>query len=379
MDENNGTRIVWSTRGDGGKTWAPQQKINGVATSASPALASDSVGTVYMVWKGANPDTTVWWPKCNDGKKWTTQQRGPVGAIVGPAAAVDGNKTLWVALTAIGVGQNTIFPVFVPGTAVYFSCLSNESANQWSPRAQQDLADSQHRPALIPTGNDSSFLMLAWCATGGGGVTYSRLLLPAQTINFLMTGFFVKNTRPGHFGRKDGSDTDYVVMAAKVSGQPAKINIHGVDDVSGGAVNAGVGVGTFTISPGDILYFHYGIINSSAGTPTATTYLENVANGLLNACEKADEAAIQSITGLPLTQLGPQEAGALIGAQVGTNLPGVGTILGAIAGWLADNVWSFGFPDCDGPVAAGLYILDAETIRRARRAVRTFAPTITQA
>ena len=84
----------------------------------------------------------------------------------------------------------------------------------------------------------------------------------------------------------------------------------------------------------------------------------------MNAVEKVDEAAVESLTGLPLTQLTPQEAGALIGGELGTAaLPGLGTVLGALAGWFTDDVWGFLFPDCDGPVAAGLYVCSAAQIR----------------
>ncbi len=364
MDENNGTRIFWSTSGDGATTWAPQAAIDGAGTSASPALATDGVNTVYMAWKGEGTDTTVWWAKCNDGRKWTTQQRGPVGAVVGPAIAVDGNKVLWAALTAIEVGQNAIFPVFVGGTSVYFSYLSDESKNRWSPRAEQYLAGSPNRPALIPTGKDSSGLMLAWRALENSTVSYSPLLLPPQVIEFSIPDYIIDNMRTGHAGIKDGSDTVYAGLAAKVKGQPISISTKESGNHTSGEVGvAGLGSALLTIHPGDIVYFHYALINWGAGAPSATSFLEKTANMLLNAVEKADEAAIQSLTGLPLSQLSPQESGALIGAQIGCTIPGVGVILGAIAGWLADDVWGFAFPDCDGPVAAGLYILDAETIR----------------
>ncbi len=269
MDENNGTRIFWSTRGDGGKTWAPQAGNHGVATSASPALASDGVGTVYMAWKGANPDTTVWWSKCNDGKKWTTQQRGPVGAIVGPAAAVDGNKS------AVGRPHRHWgrpehdFPRVCPWNRGVFQLPlqrvreSMESASAAGPRRQPK------RPALIPTGSDSSYLMLAWRATGGSGVSYSRLLLPAQIDQFSMPGYIIKNMRTGHAGARTVQTPITWVLAAKVSGQPVEDQHQGVGRRIRAGSNAGVGVGSalLTISPGDILYFHYGIINSSAGTP----------------------------------------------------------------------------------------------------------------
>jgi len=365
-DESDGTNIYWSTSGDGGRTWSSQQPISGVGTSAGPALASDGAGGVYLAWKGIDPDTTVWWSKCTDGKTWSAQQRGPVGALVGPGLAVDGSKVLWVALTAVEFSPSAMYPVFTTGgPVVYFSSLTNESQNQWSPRADRYDAYTPNRPALISTGRDGSGVMLAWSGpqVGAAAVSYSRLLLPPQSIEFTMNNFVINMMRSGHLGIKNGSDTDYVGMAIKVTGQPVVIATKGVGDQTGGQVGVGLGLGPITVHPGDLVYFHYAIINSGQGAPSATGYLEKVGNALLNAVEKADEAAIQSYTGLPLSQLSPQEAGALIGAQIGTTLPGVGTILGAIAGWLADDVWNFAFPDCDGPVAAGLFILDAWIIR----------------
>ena len=282
MDENNGTRIFWSTSGDGGTTWAPQEEIDGAATSASPALATDGVSTVYMAWKGEGTDTTVWWAKCNDGRKWTTQQRGPVGAIVGPAIAVDGNKVLWVALTAIEVGQNAIFPVFVGGTSVYFSCLSDESKNQWSPRAEQYLAGSPNRPALIPTGKDSSGLMLAWRALENSTVSYSPLLLPPQVIEFSIPDYIIDNMRTGHAGIKDGSDTVYVGLAAKVKGQPIVDRTKASGNHTGGEVGvAGLGSGPPHDSPRRSCVFPLCAHQLERGRAFRDAYLEKAAQHAL--------------------------------------------------------------------------------------------------
>jgi hypothetical protein len=61
-----------------------------------------------------------------------------------------------------------------------------------------------------------------------------------------------------------------------------------------------------------------------------------------------------------LSGLTPQEAGALVGAQLGSIvLPGLGTVLGALAGWFADNIESLIFPNCDGPVAVAVYVFSA--------------------
>ena len=44
-------------------------------------------------------------------------------------------------------------------------------------------------------------------------------------------------------------------------------------------------------------------------------------------------------------------------------MPLLGSALGALAGWLVGDFWGFAFPDCDGPVAAGVHIYTGAQLR----------------
>jgi hypothetical protein len=64
--EGTDTGIYWSTTSgldpdsnSGQYTWAPQQVVPNVGTSASPALANFK-DVVYMAWKGAGNDVAIY-------------------------------------------------------------------------------------------------------------------------------------------------------------------------------------------------------------------------------------------------------------------------------------------------------------------------------
>jgi hypothetical protein len=120
------------------------------------------------------------------------------------------------------------------------------------------------------------------------------------------------------------------------------------------------------------VYFQYSVLNSSASASDAATFLESAATQVFDAFEKADNKAIddESLGFLPLSALSPQERGAVMGAQLSivlglSNLvlPELGVIIGALAGWFANNIWSSFCPKCDGPVAFGAYVFSAPQIR----------------
>ena len=73
--------------------------------------------------------------------------------------------------------------------------------------------------------------------------------------------------------------------------------------------------------------------------------------------------AVEEELGLPLVALSPQEAGAHRRPAWCLYPAGIGAVIGAIAGWFVDSVAGFIFPDCDGPVAAGLYVFSATQLR----------------
>jgi hypothetical protein len=120
----------------------------------------------------------------------------------------------------------------------------------------------------------------------------------------------------------------------------------------------------------DTVLFHYGITNSSQGPSAAIAFLETAATKIFDAVEQTDLDYIQNLTGLPVTQLSSQQAGALVGAQLSVitglafSIPGLGIIIGAMVGWFADNIWKFIFPICDGPVATGIYAFSATQLRK---------------
>ncbi len=353
---------IWWSKCTDGKTWSAQQALSSPkgtpapGTSATPALASDG-SSIYMAWKGES-DSWIWWSKSTNGKTWSTQQRGPAGSVAGPALVVDGNQVVWLA-------WNTPSSVAQILQGVAFSSLVDEAKNQWSRQTFRYDAFTTNAPALLSAGTDSSGLVLAWSGLEpqDQGIYYGLLRLPAQEIIFNIPSFHISNMRTGHAGFKDGSDTDYVSLGVKIEGQPATVVTKSMGDQTGGDVSVGLGT-TMKVQDTDTVIFHYAIINSSAAASAATSFLESAGSQLLTAVENADVKAVEEELGLPLVALSPQEAGALIGAQLGAYiLPGFGAVLGAIAGWFVDSVGGFVFPDCDGPVAVGLYAFSATALR----------------
>ena len=98
----------------------------------------------------------------------------------------------------------------------------------------------------------------------------------------------------------------------------------------------------------------YQIINSSQGASAATTYLQQA--GLKLATAGAQAAA---------TEVG-DAIGAAVGAGLGIAIPVpvVGSALGALAGWLVSSAWGIAFPNCDGPVAAGIRTFNGADLRQ---------------
>jgi hypothetical protein len=335
---------IWWAKCDG-QTWVdPQLAIGG--TSESPALASDG-SFLYMAWKGES-DNTLWWSKF-DGSKWGPQQRTAGGSTdSAPAIAVDANHVVWLAWKDAGSSD------------VYYKYSTDLATNQWSAPTNRPGIGTSGSPALLSTGGSSSGLILAWKGEGTDhGIYYGPLRLPAQQFTFDVPLCHISMMRTGHAGLKDGSDTDYASLAVKVMGQPAVIKTLALGDQTGGDVNIGLGIPSVTVQDGDTVMLHYHIVNSGAGQTSAFSYLENVANKLLSGVESANGTSLQS-TGQGLVSLAANEAGLLIGSALGIGagivVPIFGVVIGALADWLTNTLWGFAFPDCDGPVANGLYV-----------------------
>jgi hypothetical protein len=91
-------RLFWSTFN--GSSWAAQQNLPGVASSAGPSLAVYN-GKVFAAWKGMHiaqgaagttDDQGIWWSSFN-GSSWAAQQEiAGVGSSNGPSLAVFNNR-----------------------------------------------------------------------------------------------------------------------------------------------------------------------------------------------------------------------------------------------------------------------------------------------
>ena len=75
-----------------GAAWAPQQFVNGVATSCGPSLAVFN-GKIWMAWKGMNADEGIWFSSSTNGTAWAPQQEvAGVATSTGPSLAVFNGK-----------------------------------------------------------------------------------------------------------------------------------------------------------------------------------------------------------------------------------------------------------------------------------------------
>jgi len=373
-----GEDIFFSTTD--GTTWSPKAAVPDAATMNAPTLASDGYGAVYIAWKGAT-DKRIWWSQCSDGEHWSQQQKGPgpiPSPLEGPCLIVDQNARKWLAWSALGLW--TMTPTGqLPAGMVFVSQLIDEAANSWSAATGHAVLGSYQRPVLLATGGTEPMLACTSRLSAYNlsmGIRYSPLTFPPLTLDFGIPDIIVMNMRSGSDGIKDESDTVYLSMALKIKGKPPASAIGYLGNLTGGEYgNAHVALPQIQVGDTDTVYFAYLAMNYGGSAADAGTYVSKGVSTLVEALEKADEAAIQQFTGIDLSALSPQEAGALMGAQLGNYvgfvIPGLGAYLGAIAGWFADNLYSFTFPNCNGPVAAAFYAFRGAMLRRTLTAFQT--------
>jgi hypothetical protein len=88
VDDDSG--IYWTR--DLGSGWEGQRNVGGVGCSRSPGLANVN-GTVFMAWKGVEDDSGIYWSQYDGAESWSPQQhvRG-VGTSDAPALVAYQNK-----------------------------------------------------------------------------------------------------------------------------------------------------------------------------------------------------------------------------------------------------------------------------------------------
>jgi hypothetical protein len=363
--------IYWSQSPDG-LTWSPQAQVPGGETgpgqtpvlqhsSDTPALAGFD-GIVYFAWKGAS-DNSIWLTTLNLAVLGGSSLQVFTNEAWGSASITSGNFQTDVG-PALGFGDSGNLHLVWKGASDNTIWTSTSSVQGWSPQRKILVVETATRPALASQASAATDILLAWQGASSNALWVGPLdnLKNVQAYAFDIPTFHISMMRTGHFMRKDGSDTDYVCMGVKVRGQPESVVTKFVGDQTGGDVSVGLSVPNVIVSETDNVYFHYSILNSSGGLSAATAFLENIASKLLSALEAADVKAIKDQTFgiVDLSGMTPQEAGALVGGQLGNIvLPGLGADLGALAGWFAGNIESLVFPDCDGPVAIGIFVFSA--------------------
>ena len=372
-------------------------------TSDSPAIAVNSNG-VYFAWKGAN-DNQLWWsqiarvPVAPPGTQgagspvfnmpigavgWASQQIANATSSVPPSLVADGNGAVW--LSWIPVPGNIDGSIEVLPPIAFANLLTNQgpyNGGVWSiPALRVGMPTGVgFRPALVSTGRDSTGIMMAWKNPGNdAGITIGPMRLPATVYTFSINAVTAVNTRSGSIGSHLGpfsvasADTDFISMSAAASGGTT-VSVCACGNSAGSASGAwmlgnlqngetndpsdlgpgGKGAGgaggdvSITVPDNDQVLVNYLVNNYGEGTASTEISLLQMAS------QKLVTSAASAAASLVGTALG-----AAIGTAIGTGtVPLVGSALGALAGWAVGDAWGIAFPDCDGPVAAGVHVISA--------------------
>ena len=171
---------------------------------------------------------------------------------------------------------------------------------------------------------------------------------PVQTptYTFALTNFQILNTRSGNIF-SSSSDTDYASLTIAVNGGAPQTKTQSMGSLRNGVYPTNLSFAGVAVGPSDTVVISYAIINSSVGEQGALTFLQNATEQLAQAGVKA------------LANVTAQAIASAIGAALGLLIPVpiLGSALGALGGWLLGSAWGIAFPNCDGPVAAGVHIL----------------------
>jgi hypothetical protein len=149
-----------------------------------------------------------------------------------------------------------------------------------------------------------------------------------QTVTFSLDSFRITDTRSRH------EDTDYVSFTLLVrdgsgKGTPQTLK-KSMGNLNNGTFTVGLSFPNVVVPAGGSVVFNYLIVNSG------------------HSSESTIDNALESVGG-SLAEKGLVAGGTALGTAI---LPGLGTILGAIGGWLAGEIKGILVANCDGPVAA---------------------------
>jgi hypothetical protein len=154
------------------------------------------------------------------------------------------------------------------------------------------------------------------------------LNLEVPTFTFTLDSFRITDTRSRH------DDTDFVsatlqLKSATASGTPTTLT-KSMGNLNNGTFKVGLSFPNVRVDSSQTAVFNYLIVNSGHNS-------ESTIDGALETAGSA------------LAQKGLVAGGTEIGTAI---FPGVGSILGALAGLLAGEIKNILTANCDGPVAA---------------------------
>jgi hypothetical protein len=157
-----GARInqsIWVTSSADATTWAQQQAAgDGITTNTAPAMvvANGVDGLLWLAWHGS--DNSVWWSSSSDGVHWAAGQ-----AVTSPTPEVSGPTT--TATPALAVWDGAVYMAgFDPQGQLWWTFNSDGTENGWAPPGFLSTVGgqpvtSQAAPALAAFGGS---LYLAW-------------------------------------------------------------------------------------------------------------------------------------------------------------------------------------------------------------------------
>jgi hypothetical protein len=155
-----------------------------------------------------------------------------------------------------------------------------------------------------------------------------RVLGGPPNSNFTLDSFQITDTRSRH------EDTDFVTFTLLVqpkNGPPATPQTlnKSMGDLNNETYRVGLSFLNVKVGPDDTVVVNYLIANSG----------------------HSSESSIYSTLDSPAGKLATAGGSAAAGAIIGSAIPGFGTLIGALAGWLAGELPSVLDANCNGPVA----------------------------
>jgi hypothetical protein len=332
----------------------------------SPAAVANSNAkgnSIQLVWNGAK-SRTVWYSTYTESVETSNPVGQPTSEVWGwmiqqeifdiqtnraPALVCDGNNEVW--LTFLDTTNQ-----------LWFSQRIGEGV--WSPKTLRYGIPSCICNALVSTGNDSTYIMMAWLNDNDSAIYYGPLRQPPK--EYLIALNKVQCVR----ARCPSGDWDWgcisVQVSTSTSSEPSTTfflvnrlfkNNTNLDE---GLEGMGCTDDIYVPDNAQIL-MAYMIINWLPTNPFSYAsplsgipgkYIKSVTEKLVN----AGAAAAQSLTD-------SNAIGAAIGKAIGTGAVPIGVFgkldvsaLGVLSRWLTDPTQQGGitFPNCDGPVACAV-------------------------